>query len=93
MSGKPQPAPLVDWPLLLALLRKHAGPLARLARLARLDERTINRLARGDVAQPRFDQGVLLLDLARDHLPADDWHRVRAGSPLAAAPKKIGDRR
>ena len=74
---------LVDWSLLLMLLRKHAGPLARLAPLAGMDERTINRLARGEIQQPRFSQALLLLDLAHDHLPGVDWERVRQTSPIA----------
>jgi len=82
MTGKTQPPPLVDWPLLLALLRGRAGPLARVAPNARMDERTINNIARGDVAQPRFDQGVLLLAVAADYLSHDDWTRVRQSSPL-----------
>ena len=83
MTGKTQPPPLVDWPLLLALLRRRAGPLARVAPNARMDEKTINNIARGDVAQPRFDQGVLLLAVAADYLNHDDWARVRRASPIA----------
>ena len=75
--------PLVDWSLLLQLLRKHAGPLARLAPRAGMDERTINRLARGEIQQPRFNQGLLLLDLADDYLTSDEWQRVRQASPIA----------
>lgn len=75
--------PLIDWPLLLACLRKQAGPLSRLAPEAGMDERTINRLARGEIHQPRFSQALLLLDLAHDHLPAADWERIRKTSPIA----------
>jgi hypothetical protein len=42
---------------------------------------TINRLARGEVADPHFSQGLRLLDLAADYLTAEEWDRVRQYSP------------
>jgi hypothetical protein len=79
--GNPQ-APLVDWPLLLVLLRRRAEPLARIAAKVHMSEQMINRLARGDVMQPRFDQGVRLLAIASDELTPGDWQRVREASRL-----------
>ena len=73
---------LVDWPLLLNILRARAGSLDAIAPRCRMTGATLRRLARGDVAQPRFDQGVRLLDIAAEHLQAADWQRVRMASLL-----------
>lgn len=84
--NKPGPKPipiLVDWPLLLTYVRKHCGPLSRLAEIASMDEPTINRLARGEIMSPRFHQGIQLLDYAKKTLPSDDWERVKQVSPVA----------
>jgi hypothetical protein len=45
-----------------------------------MDEATINRLARGEIKEPRFGAGLRLLDLAADYLPPDEWNRVRQAS-------------
>lgn len=71
----------VDWPLALCLLRKHR-PLAQLAPLVRMDEHTMNRLARGEVREPRFSQGVRILDLAADLLCPADLERLRRSSEI-----------
>jgi hypothetical protein len=77
-------APLVDWSLLVLLLRRRAGlTYSAIGRRSTSDERHIGRLARGDVKEPRFGTGVLLLDLAADHLSESDWRQVRLRSPLA----------
>lgn len=73
----------VDWSELLCRLRARTGrPLAWVARnVAGMDERSINRLARGDSTgeQLRFQQGLRLLDYAADHLQPEDWARIRGG--------------
>lgn len=70
----------VDWQLLLNLLRSRSGkPLAKFGQPCRMCPLTINRLARGEVLQPRWDAGMMLLDIAADHLLPDDWRRVREG--------------
>ena len=75
--SEPMPV-MVDRSLLCILLRlRSQRPLSVHAKAARMDWRTINRLARAETKAPRFDQGVLLLDIAADHLTTDDWHRVR----------------
>lgn len=69
----------VNWSELLIRLRARTGSaLAPLARsVAAMDERTANRLARGDAKEPRWSQGMALLDFAADHLTAEDWKAVR----------------
>ncbi len=67
--------PIVDWPLLLPLLRRHV-PLARIGEATGMCERTINRLARGEIREPRFGPGLRLLDLASDILQPEEWDRV-----------------
>ncbi len=39
-------------------------------------ERSINRLARGEIREPRFGPGLRLLDLASDILEPAEWDRV-----------------
>ena len=56
-------------------LRRHYKPLAKVAREINSDERTLNRLARGEVTQPRFVTGLKLLDLHYDHVPSK--HNLR----------------
>ena len=73
---QPLHAPIMDWTVLLPLLRRRV-PLNQLGDQIGMDERTINRLARGEIKDPRFGQGVRLLDLAVDLLDADEWRRVR----------------
>lgn len=72
----------VNWSEMMARLRARSGrPLAHVARsVAAMDERTINRLARGEVREPRFSQGMALLDFAADYLTPDDWRAVRRGA-------------
>jgi hypothetical protein len=79
MQGKPRHAHLVDWTTLLPVMRRHK-PLARIGAECGLCEQTINRLARGDVADPHFSQGIRLLDLAADLLTEEEWARVRRAS-------------
>lgn len=67
----------IDWQLVCLLLRRHYKPLATVAKEVRADWRHLNRLARGETAQPSFDLGVRLLDLAHDRLPAEQWARIQ----------------
>lgn len=67
-----------DWSALLNRLRaRSAIPLARTAEQVGMDERTINRLARGEIREPRFSQGLHLLDLAAEVVSPTDWHDIR----------------
>lgn len=67
-----------DWSALLNRLRARSNtPLAQIGKRVGMCERTINRLARGEVAEPRFSQAMQLLDIAADTLGADDWRDIR----------------
>jgi len=68
---------MIDWSLLTILLRKHYKGLTAVSKEVGSDWAHINRLARGEVRQPRFDTGMKLLDLAYDHLPAEEFNRVK----------------
>lgn len=57
---------MIDWQRVCLNLRAKYGNLHRVAKLTGLDERHINRLARGEVNEPRFNSGVKLLDLHFD---------------------------
>jgi hypothetical protein len=59
----------IDWQKVTLNLRTHFGPLSKVAKVVGSDERHLNRLARGEVDQPRFNTGVKLLDLHFDACP------------------------
>jgi len=87
MPAKPGSAVAsVDWALLCAFLRKNFGSLARAARAANSQQINADRLsalANGVVIEPPFSRGLALLDFAADHLTAEQWAQVRAGSRIA----------
>lgn len=68
---------MIDWQQLAISLRQHYKPLEQVANEIGMDRQHINRLARGEVAEPRFNSGVRLLDLAYDVLPPDQFARLR----------------
>lgn len=57
---------MIDWQKIALNLRTHYKPLSQVAKEVGSDWRHMNRLARGEVNQPRFDTGVKLLDLHFD---------------------------
>lgn len=71
--------PIVDWTTLLPLLQRRVA-LKRIGEAVGMDEPTINRLARGEIHEPRFGPGLRLLDLAVDYLTREEWSRVRQAS-------------
>lgn len=56
-----QRRPDIDWASVLNRLRVRCKPLARLARDVGSDERTLNRIARGEVHEPKHSVGERLL--------------------------------
>lgn len=67
---------MIDWSLVILLLKKHYGNADKIAKAAVSDWAHINRLARGEVAEPRFNTGIRLLDLLKQHAPATEVDRV-----------------
>lgn len=61
--------PTIDWQKVVINLRHHYKPLATVAKEIGSDWRHLNRLARGETHQPRFDTGIKLLDLHFDKCP------------------------
>ena len=59
---------MIDWQRLTLNLRRYK-PLSQVAKEVGSDWRHLNRLARGEVQQPRFETGVRLLDLHYDRFP------------------------
>ena len=57
---------MINWQKVCWNLRTNYKPLSRVAKEVGSDWRHINRLARGEVEQPRFLTGVKLLDLHID---------------------------
>ena len=63
---------LIDWQAVTLSLRRYYKPLAQVAKEVGSDWQHLNRLARGEVTEPKFSIGVALLDLAYDHVPDSD---------------------
>ena len=78
-----RPLEYVDWSALVVML-KHRGAYTndRLGRAVGSDWRHIGRLARGEVEQPGFAQGIRLITLAQRHLMTDEWDKVLPMQPL-----------
>lgn len=68
---------MIDWQLVANLLRTHYKPLTVVSAELGISWQHLNRLARGEVDQPRFNTGVKLLDLAYDVLPPDQFARIK----------------
>jgi len=58
---------MVDWQMVAIKLRGYK-PLSQVAKEIGCDWRHLNRLARGETQQPRFNTGVQLLDLYYDQI-------------------------
>lgn len=67
---------MIDWSLVILLLKKHFGNADKIAKTAVSDWTHINRLARGEVNEPRFNTGIRLLDLLVKHVPEHEVRRV-----------------
>jgi len=63
---------LINWQQLTLNLRRHK-PLSKIAIQADIDAGTLRRIARGDTPEPKFSQGIRLLDLHYDLFP--DRHK------------------
>ena len=72
---------MINWQACLLGLRRHHAPIARIAVEVGSNERHLNRLARAEVHEPKFNTGVKLLDLAHDKMPAAEFKRLRMESP------------
>ena len=64
---------MIDWQLLCLKLQNQYRPLNSIAKEVGCNWQHINRLARGETQQPRFNTGMALLDLAYDKLPERDF--------------------
>lgn len=64
------PLPSVDWQRVMLNIRRHV-PLAQLRGLVGMDDRTIQRIARGEVKEPKFAQGVAILHVHKRLCPAE----------------------
>lgn len=61
----------IDWQMLALQLRNHCGPLTRISSKLGKNPQWLNEVARGQIIEPKFTDGVMLLDYAHDHLPPD----------------------
>ena len=60
---------MINWRTVTNNLRAKYKPLSQVANEVGSNEQHLNRLARGEVNQPRYNTGVKLLDLHYDHCP------------------------
>lgn len=58
---------MIDWSMVTNNIRHHYKSLSIVGKEVGSDEKHLNRLARGEVKQPKFDVGVKLLDLHYDY--------------------------
>lgn len=59
----------IDWQRVVLDIRATGVPLAQLARRLNADDRTFQRLARGEVRTVEFGLGCRLLDAHLEHCP------------------------
>lgn len=67
---------MIDWPLLALKLRCHA-PLHTISRELGKHPGWLSHISRGEVVEPKFSDGLALLDYAADHLPVEELRRCR----------------
>lgn len=67
---------ILDWQLLVLKLRSVA-PLSVISKRLRRNPEWLSTIARGDVKEPKFSDGIALLDYAHDHLPAAELMRCK----------------
>lgn len=58
---------MINWQIVVLNLRRARGSLSEVAKETRLDLTHLQRLARGEVAEPRFNSGMKLLDAHEKH--------------------------
>lgn len=67
---------MIDWQRCTLNIRTRVS-LARAAKQVGMDASSIQRLARADIKEPRFSQGMALLDLHHDLMGKDETARLR----------------
>ena len=67
---------MIDWSKVTNNLRRRMS-LAKVARQIGADPKTLQRLARGEINEPRFSVGVLLLGVHKDVCP-ERHHEIRS---------------
>lgn len=66
--------PEIDWQRVMLNIRSCGVPLAQLKKLTKMCDRTIQRIARGEVKEPKFAQGVAILSIHQRLCP--EKHRA-----------------
>lgn len=66
----------IDWQRIVLNLRQAGCSVSEIHRRAHMDERTVQRFARGELQEPRWSQGIALLDLHHRWCP--ERHKVDA---------------
>jgi hypothetical protein len=66
----------IDWQQCVLDLRRFF-PIRKISVLTGIDKQTLGRLSRAEMAEPKFSQGVTLLDLHTDNCGAAMTRRLR----------------
>ena len=70
------PLPSVDWQRVMLNIRSCGVPLAQLRKYTKMDDRQIQRIARGEIREPRFAQGVAILSIHKVLCPRQHAEEV-----------------
>ncbi len=60
----------IDWQMLVLRLRG-VMPCTKISRLCGRHKLWAAQISRGEIGEPRFSDGLMLLDIAYDHLPIE----------------------
>ena len=66
----------IHWDLVALKLRKHRS-FREIEKMTGVSRVHISRLSRGEVDQPKFEEGLRLLDMASDLLPDNEFQALR----------------
>lgn len=62
---------MINWQSLTLQLRQHYGPLEQVSQKIGKHKGWAGQLSRREIEEPKFTDGLKLLDLAHDHLPIE----------------------
>lgn len=67
---------MIDWMMLVNNLRANYKSISVIARELESTEKHLNRIARGEVKEPRFNTGLKLLDMHLKHCGIEKHRRL-----------------
>ncbi len=67
---------VIDWQLLALKLRRHA-PLERISKELGMHPSWLSHIGHGEITEPKFSDGINLLDYAADHLSREELKQCK----------------